>query len=70
MNNKEYWKFTIRVYTPREVFHERQTYFKRHANGDIWLKLHLLDWAVLFGWSKFSKAMPFFLLVTRKDNET
>lgn len=68
--NKEHWKFTIRVYTPQEVFHERRSYFKRHTNGDTWLQIHFLGWGVLFGLSKWSKAMPFFMIVGRKDNET
>ena len=68
--NTEQWKATIRVYTPREIFHERRSYFVRRKNGDTWLQLSFHGWAILFGISKYSIAMPFFMFVDRKDNET
>ena len=68
--NRERWKITIRVYTPDEPFHEQRSYVVRRRNGDMWAQVYLFGWAVMFGFSKWSGAMPFFMIVGRKDNET
>ena len=68
--NRERWKITVRVYTPDEPFHERRSYVVRRPNGDTWVQVYLFGWAVMFGLSKWSTAMPFFMIVGRKDNET
>jgi hypothetical protein len=57
-------KFTIRIYTPGDPFHLRETFWEKRKNGDEFLQYAIGNWAIMFSWiDTEGKPMPFFMWV-------
>lgn len=60
-------KFTIRIYTPGDPFHKRESFWEKRKNGDEFLQYTLGNWAIMFAWiDTEGKPMPFFMWVNHE----
>jgi hypothetical protein len=68
MKNK--LEFVVRVYTPKDPFHPRKTYWEKRRSGELFAQIALFDWALLIGWFEIIPGMPhiWFLVVGFEDD--
>ena len=60
-------KFTIRIYTPRDPFHKRESFYEKRKNGEAFLQLAFCDWAIMFALIyPLKMSMPFFMWVNHE----
>ena len=58
-------KFVIRIYSPGDPFHKRESFFEKRASGETYLQYTLGNWAVMFALVSPMNGdpMPFFMYV-------
>lgn len=64
-------KFVIRVYTPKDPFHKRSSFWEKDADGEEFLQYALGNWAIMLAWiyteGRPPIPMPFFMWVADPD---
>ncbi len=58
-------RFIIRIYTPGDPFHKRESFWEKRENGDEFLQYTLGNWAIMFSWifDIGNEPTPFFMWV-------